>query len=53
MLRACRIRKDLKTAFEVRKLSRRGSMERGEADLARSRVLPMNSIGGFIEDLCF
>ena len=35
-----RIRKDLKTAFEVRKLSRRGSMERGEADLGR--VLPMN-----------
>ena len=29
-----RIRKDLKTAFEVRKLSRRGSVERGEADLA-------------------
>ena len=26
-------------------------MERGEADLGR--VLPMNSIGGFIEDLCF
>ena len=48
---SCRIRKDLKTVFEVRKLSRRGSMERGEADLAR--VLPMNSIGGFIEDLCF
>ena len=40
MLRACRIRKDLKTAFEVRKLSRRGSMERGEADLGRV-FLPM------------
>ena len=38
-------------AFEVRKPSRSGSKETGETDLGR--VLPMNSIGGFIEDLCF